>query len=113
MKTDLAVGRTFVDHCLSLHAENKLDSQTASMAKVISFFFGDVFSERKLFNSFLLLKVWGTEMQGRVLDEGVQMHGGYGYMMDSPVARMFVDGRVQRIYGGSNEIMLELISRSL
>lgn len=58
-------------------------------------------------------KLWATELQGRVVDAGVQFHGGYGYMAEYPVARAFVDARIQRIYGGANEIMKEIIHRDL
>jgi acyl-CoA dehydrogenase len=60
-----------------------------------------------------MIKLWTTELQGRVLDQCVQLHGGYGYMWEFPIARAWVDARVQRIYGGTSEIMKELISRSL
>ena len=58
-------------------------------------------------------KYWATELQGRVVDAGLQLHGGYGYMMEYPVAKAFIDARVQRIYGGTNEIMKEIIRRDL
>ncbi len=58
-------------------------------------------------------KYWATEMQGKVIDAGVQMHGGYGYMIEYPVARAYIDARAQRIYGGTNEIMKEIIHRDL
>eukprot|EP00163_Fabomonas_tropica_P021037 TRINITY_DN3698_c0_g1_i6.p1 TRINITY_DN3698_c0_g1~~TRINITY_DN3698_c0_g1_i6.p1 ORF type:complete len:217 (+),score=68.47 TRINITY_DN3698_c0_g1_i6:146-796(+) len=90
LKTNLAVGRSFTDNCLELHNQGKLDSATASMAKY-----------------------WLSDLQGQVGDECVQLHGGWGYMMEYPVARHFVDARVQRIYGGTNEIMKELISRGI
>jgi acyl-CoA dehydrogenase len=60
-----------------------------------------------------MAKYWLTEKQCEVVDECVQLHGGYGYMMEYPIARMWVDSRVQRIYAGTNEIMKELIARSL
>jgi acyl-CoA dehydrogenase len=59
-----------------------------------------------------MAKYWLTEKQCEVVDECVQLHGGYGYMMEYPIARMWVDSRVQRIYAGTNEIMKELIARS-
>ena len=90
MKTEIVVGRTFCDHCLVLHNEGKLDNQTASMAKY-----------------------WLTDTQNKVANDCVQLHGGWGYMWEYPVARAFVDGRVQQIYGGTNEIMKELIARSI
>ena len=58
-------------------------------------------------------KLWATELQDKVIDTGVQLHGGYGYMMEYPVAKAFIDARVQRIYGGTNEIMKEIIHRDL
>ena len=84
------VARTFVDRCIEQLVIGELDTETAAMAKW-----------------------WITDMQQQVMDEGVQLHGGYGYMNEYLVCRMFVDSRVQRIYGGTNEIMKELISRSV
>jgi acyl-CoA dehydrogenase len=60
-----------------------------------------------------MAKYWLTECQCRIVDECVQLHGGYGYMSENPIARMWMDSRVQRIYAGTNEIMLELIGWSL
>jgi acyl-CoA dehydrogenase len=90
MKTEIAVGQVFIDRCIALKLENQLDAETASMAKL-----------------------WATEMQFKVMDQCVQLFGGYGYMHEYPIARAWADARVQRIYGGTNEIMKELISRSL
>jgi acyl-CoA dehydrogenase len=90
MKTEALVARTFVEHCLRLLMENKLDVTTAAMAKL-----------------------YCTDLQGRVVDECLQLHGGYGYMWEYPIARLWADARVQRIFGGANEIMKELIGRSL
>ena len=90
MKTEAVVGRTFYDWCVAEHLEGRLTPELASMAKL-----------------------WLTELQGRVVDSCLQMFGGYGYMNEYPIARMFRDARVQRIYGGTNEIMKLLISRSL
>ena len=90
MKTEIQIGRVFLDRCLELHLEGKLDVETAAMAKY-----------------------WLTELEGRVIDQCLQMHGGYGYMLEYPIARAFADARVHRIYGGSNEIMRELIARSM
>jgi acyl-CoA dehydrogenase len=84
------VARTFIDRCIEQLVADELDTETAAMAKW-----------------------WITDMQQKVLDECVQLHGGYGYMNEYLVCRMFVDSRVQRIYGGTNEIMKELISRSV
>ncbi|MDQ6835472.1 MAG: acyl-CoA dehydrogenase, partial [Actinomycetota bacterium] len=60
-----------------------------------------------------MAKWWSTELQGRVIDRCVQLHGGYGYMLEYPIARAFVDARVTRIYGGTTEIMKEIVGRSL
>src|SRR3990167_3401837 len=90
MATEIQIGRVFVDRCLELHLQGKLDVLTAAM-----------------------LKYWGTDLQCKVLDECVQLHGGYGYMWEYPVARAWADARVQRIYAGTNEIMKEIIARSL
>ncbi len=84
------VARVFVDDCIVKLMAGKLDNETASMAKY-----------------------WVTDTQQQVLDECVQMHGGYGYINEYLVCRMFADSRVQRIYGGTNEIMKELIARSV
>jgi acyl-CoA dehydrogenase len=84
------VARVFFDDCVVKHLEGGLDATTASMAKY-----------------------WITDRQTEVVDRCVQLHGGYGYMLEYPIARLFADGRVQRIYGGANEIMKELIARSL
>ncbi|MBB86686.1 MAG: acyl-CoA dehydrogenase [Xanthomonadales bacterium] len=90
MKTDLEVNRAFVDHCAALYANGKLDVPTAAMVKLAS-----------------------TEMQCRVADGCLQLFGGYGYMTEYPIARAFADARVQRIYGGTSEIMKEVIARSM
>jgi acyl-CoA dehydrogenase len=88
--TEVTVGRTFLDHCIALHLEGRLDTATASMAKY-----------------------WLSDMQNRVIDACLQLHGGYGYMWEYPIARAWADARVQRIYGGANEIMKEIIARKL
>jgi acyl-CoA dehydrogenase len=90
LATITRVARVFVDRCIETCVAGTLDTETASMAKW-----------------------WVTDMQQQVLDECVQLHGGYGYMNEYPVCRMFADSRVHRIYGGTNEIMKELISRAL
>jgi acyl-CoA dehydrogenase len=90
VKTKLTVAKVFVDHCIGLHLKGQLDAVTASMAKY-----------------------WVTDIQGEVLDEMLQLHGGYGYMNEYPIAQLYKDARVQRIYGGTNEIMKVLIARSL
>lgn len=82
--------RLFVDHCVVAHARGELDNTTAAMAKW-----------------------WLTDVQCKVLDECVQLFGGYGYMEEYPIARMYADARVQKVYGGANEIMKEIIARAL
>ncbi len=90
LATEVQVMRAFLDRCVELHLEEKLDVPTAAMAK---------------------LK--GTDLQFRVMDECLQLHGGYGYMTEYPIARAFVDSRVQRIYAGTNEIMKLIIARAM
>jgi acyl-CoA dehydrogenase len=90
LATEVQVARVFVDKCIQLLMEKQLDTATASMAKY-----------------------WVTDLECKVMDECVQLHGGYGYMWEFPIARAYVDARVQRIYGGTNEIMKEVISRSM
>ena len=90
IKTDITAARAFLDRCLELHTKGKLDATTGAM-----------------------IKLWTTEIQSRVLDDCVQLHGGYGYMWEYPIARAWADARIQRIYGGTSEIMKELISRDL
>ncbi|MFE9884130.1 acyl-CoA dehydrogenase family protein [Streptomyces scopuliridis] len=90
MATECAVTRTFLDRCIADHSQGELDAVHASMAKW-----------------------WATELQKRVADRCLQLHGGYGYMTEYPVARAFTDGRIQTIYGGTTEIMKEIIGRSL
>ncbi|MBV1776467.1 acyl-CoA dehydrogenase family protein [Burkholderiaceae bacterium DAT-1] len=90
LKTEVQIGRVFVDKCIELIMDSQLDAATASMAKY-----------------------WASDLQFKVLDKCVQLHGGYGYMWEYPIARAWADARVQQIYGGTNEIMKELISRSL
>jgi acyl-CoA dehydrogenase len=89
-KTEVSVGRVFYNDCVKRHLNGGLDPVTASMAKY-----------------------WLTDLQCKVVDECLQLFGGYGYMNEYPIARMFRDARVQRIYGGTNEIMKVLIARSL
>ncbi|XP_043238633.1 long-chain specific acyl-CoA dehydrogenase, mitochondrial-like [Amphibalanus amphitrite] len=90
MKTELVVNRAFTDQCIELHNQGKLDGAMASMCKY-----------------------WITDLQNRITYEGVQLHGGWGYMWEYPICRAYVDAKVQTIYGGSNEIMRELIARSI
>jgi acyl-CoA dehydrogenase len=89
-KTEAHVGRVFLDTCIERFMAGQLDDVTAAMAKY-----------------------WLTDCQCRLVDECLQLHGGYGYMTEYPIARMWADSRVQRIYAGTNEIMKELISWSL
>ncbi|GLS14484.1 acyl-CoA dehydrogenase family protein [Hydrogenophaga electricum] len=90
LQTEVQVARVFVDKCCELVCEDKLDTATASMAKY-----------------------WCSDLQCKVMDECVQLHGGYGYMWEYPITRAYADARVQRIYGGTNEIMKEVISRGM
>jgi len=90
LKTEATIGRVFVNDCIAKHIEGGLDSVTASMAKY-----------------------WTTDLQCKVADECLQLHGGYGYMNEYPISRIYADARVQRIYAGTNEIMKVLIARSL
>jgi len=88
--TQVQVARVFVDKCIELLLEGKLDAATAAMAKY-----------------------WVSDLEGKIIDECLQLHGGYGFMWEFPIARAYVDARVARIYGGTNEIMKEVISRSI
>lgn len=88
--TDIRVNRSFVDECMIKFLAGKLDTTTVSMAKLSA-----------------------SQMQNRVADECLQLHGGYGYMKEYGISRAFVDARVQKIYGGTSEIMKELISREI
>jgi acyl-CoA dehydrogenase len=89
-KTAAHVGRVFVDDCIKRFIAGQLDPVTAAMAKY-----------------------WLTEKEFQIVDECVQLHGGYGYMIEYPIARMWTDCRVQRIYAGTNEVMKEMIAWSL
>jgi acyl-CoA dehydrogenase len=90
MLSEIQMGRIFIDKCIELHLKQELDVPTAAMAKYTM-----------------------TELQCKVVDECVQLHGGYGYMWEFWIARAYVDSRAQRIYAGTNEIMKEIISRSI
>jgi alkylation response protein AidB-like acyl-CoA dehydrogenase len=90
IRTRLDVLRAYVDRCLELHLDGKLDIPTAAGAKY-----------------------WVTDEQVDIIDECLQLHGGYGYMWEYPIARMYADARVQRIYGGTNEIMKTVVARAL
>ncbi|MFO1091557.1 MAG: acyl-CoA dehydrogenase family protein [Hyphomicrobiales bacterium] len=89
-KTEATVAQVFVDHCIERHLRGELDTATASMAKY-----------------------WTTDLQCKIIDRCLQLHGGYGYMNEYPIAKMYRDARVERIYGGTNEIMKVLIARTL
>jgi acyl-CoA dehydrogenase len=89
-KTEATVARVFLDHCIGELLARRLSTETASMAKY-----------------------WMSDLQCRIVDECLQLHGGYGYMNEFPIARLYRDSRVQRIYGGTNEIMKMVIARSL
>ena len=89
-KTETLAARTLLDHCIGLHLQGQLDPATASMAKY-----------------------YCTDKQCEIIDRSLQIFGGYGFMTEYPIARMYASARVQKIYGGTNEIMKELISRTL
>ena len=89
-KSEATIGRVFHDHCVERHIRHELDTVTASMAKY-----------------------WLTDLQNKIVDRCLQLFGGYGYMDEYPISRMYRDARVQRIYAGTNEIMKLLIARSL
>ncbi|WP_067680014.1 acyl-CoA dehydrogenase family protein [Nocardia miyunensis] len=90
LQTSIEVSRAYIDRCVREYNSGTLTAVDAAKAKL-----------------------WGSELQGKVIDAGVQMHGGYGYMMEYPVAKAYIDARIQRIYGGTNEIMKEIIHRDL
>jgi len=90
LKTDIVLGQTYVDRCMELELQHALSPEAAAAAKL-----------------------WCTELYSRVVDQCVQLHGGNGYMLEYPVARHYLDSRVNRIYGGANDIMRELVARSL
>ena len=90
LRTAIDVSRAYIDRCILEHNNGTLTPVDAAKAKL-----------------------WATELQGQVVDAGVQYHGGYGYMMEYPVAKAYIDHRIQRIYGGTNEIMKEIIHRNL
>jgi alkylation response protein AidB-like acyl-CoA dehydrogenase len=90
VKTEIDLGQAFLDRCIELLDEDRLTGEDAAEAKW-----------------------WCTEMQGRVMDRCLQLHGGYGYMTEYPISRAYADARITRIYGGTTEIMKEIIGRSL
>jgi long-chain-acyl-CoA dehydrogenase len=89
-KTEATIGRVFHDNCIERHLKKELDTTTASMAKY-----------------------WMSDLQNKVVDRCLQLFGGYGFMDEYPISRMYRDARVQRIYAGTNEIMKVVIARSL
>ncbi len=90
LRTAIEVSRAYIDRCVREYNKGTLTAVDAAKAKL-----------------------WATDLQDKVIDAGVQLHGGYGYMMEYPVAKAFIDARIQRIYGGTNEIMKEIIHRDL
>ena len=90
MATEVHIARVFVNDCVRSLNAGEVDTSLASMAKW-----------------------WTTELQKKIVDQGVQLHGGYGYMTEYPIAKAFVDSRIQTIYGGTTEIQKEIIGRSL
>ncbi|MEC8100206.1 MAG: acyl-CoA dehydrogenase family protein, partial [Pseudomonadota bacterium] len=90
LKTEINVARIFTDKCIKEHVKGNFSAEDGAMAKL-----------------------WCTDLQFKVIDECLQLFGGYGYMQEYPIARAFMDARVQKIYGGTNEIMKEIISRNL
>ena len=90
MKTEIEIARVFVDRCIETLNAGELTAEEAAMAKW-----------------------WTTDLQKRVMDECLQLHGGYGYMLEYPIAKFYLDARVQAIYGGTNEIMKEVIGRGM
>jgi len=90
MRTEIDMAQVFVDHCVSQLNAGSLAAETAAK-----------------------IKLYSSEMLGRVADEGLQLHGGYGYMDEYPICRVYCDSRISRIFGGTSEIMKEIISKSI
>lgn len=90
MAAQIDIGQVYIDRCLALHVEKALPAEAAATAKY-----------------------WASELQSRVIDECVQLHGGYGFMMEYPIARAYLDARASRIYVGANEIMREVVARAM
>jgi alkylation response protein AidB-like acyl-CoA dehydrogenase len=90
MKTEITIGQVFIDRCIMELNDNNLTAEQAAMAKW-----------------------WTTDLQNRVADQCLQLHGGYGYMLEYPISKAWMDSRVQSIYGGTNEIMKEIIGRAM
>ncbi|HCO61457.1 MAG TPA: acyl-CoA dehydrogenase, partial [Porticoccaceae bacterium] len=90
LRTELDMCQVFIDKCVEVHNQGKLSSEMASKAKL-----------------------YATELEGRVTDEGVQLHGGAGYMDEYEISRLYTNARISRIYAGSSEIMKEIVARSV
>lgn len=90
LSTDVQIGQVYVDRCVELHCAGKLSAEQAAAAKF-----------------------WTTELQNRLVDRCMQLHGGYGYMLEYPIARAWADSRIQTIYGGTSEIMREIVGRAI
>jgi alkylation response protein AidB-like acyl-CoA dehydrogenase len=90
MHTEAKITRTFIDDCVAKHVRGELDAVAASQAKY-----------------------WATELQNKLVNQAVQLHGGYGYMLEYPIARAYCDSRISTIYGGTTEVQKEIIGRSL
>ena len=90
MRANAVVGRCFIDRCIVMQLDGTLDLETAAIAKL-----------------------WASEVQGKAVDECLQLFGGYGYMWEYPIARLFADARINRIYAGSSEVMKLIIARHL
>ena len=90
MRTQIDVAQVFVDRCVMDHNQKLLSAEVAAEAKLFT-----------------------TELLGKVVDEGVQLHGGWGYMWEYPICKMYANARIQRIFAGTSEIMKEIISRGM
>jgi alkylation response protein AidB-like acyl-CoA dehydrogenase len=90
LATEVQIAQVYVDRCVELHCQGRLSAEQAAAAKF-----------------------WTTELQNKVVDRCLQLHGGYGYMMEYPIARAWADSRIQTIYGGTTEIMKEIVGRSI
>ena len=86
----MQIGQVYVDRCVELHCSGQLSAEQAAAAKF-----------------------WTTELQNKVVDRCLQLHGGYGYMLEYPIARAWADSRIQTIYGGTSEIMREIVGRAI
>ena len=90
LSTEVQIGQVYVDRCVELHCAGQLSAEQAAAAKF-----------------------WTTELQNKVVDRCLQLHGGYGYMLEYPIARAWADSRIQTIYGGTSEIMREIVGRAI